>query len=328
MSPPDGSILITETTNSVFVMVGNFDQFTNVTVVGAFGSRQNIPFLDDGQLPDQTPNDGTFSADLIMPKVPVGTVSNVTLRVIVSGEVPPPDPLPEPPPPPQIVSATNTVKYVVVPRPANDNFTNAFKIAPEGAVILATNNYASIEPGEPLHARVPTVAASVWWTWSPALNTNALIDLAGSSFDPVLAVYTGTSVTNLLPVAASTRDTVNNLKAHVNFDARAGVTYRIAIAGMDTNGVGDIRLRVAPGRLPDTNGPVTTIISPASESLFTTNAVAFAGTAKDPRLDDTGVSQVFLQVNTDPPIAVIGTTSWAGQLLLPPGTNTVPMPSS
>jgi hypothetical protein len=323
VSPPDGSILITETTNSVFVAIGNFDAFTNVTVRGSFVGQQNIPFLDDGQPPDQTMNDGTFSKDLLMPKVPVGVASNVTLRLVVTGELPPPDPLPDPPPPPDIVSATSVVRYVVVPRPANDNFTNAFKIAAEGAVILATNNYASIELGEPVHVLVPTVAASVWWTWSPAANTNVLIDLAGTDFDPLLAVYTGTGVAYLLPVAASGNDALNGLKAHVNFDARAGVTYRIAVAGYNTNGVGNIRLRVAPGRLPDTIGPVTTIISPASESLFTTNLVALTGTAKDPRLDDTGVSGVFVQVNSDPPIGMVGTTNWFGQLLLPPGTNTI-----
>src|SRR2546427_1234740 len=239
VTPPNGSILITETTNSVFVAVGNFGAFTNVTVVGSFLSQQTISFLDDGQPPDRMANDGTFSADLVMPKVPVGVVSNVTLRVVVSAEVPPPAPLPDPPPPPEILTATNTVRYIVVPRPANDNFTNAFKIAPEGAVILATNNYASMEPGEPLHALVPTVAASVWWTWSPAVNTNVLVDLAGSSFDPVLAVYTGTSVTNLQPVAASTNDAVNGLKAHVNFNAKAAVTYRVAVAGYDTNAAGN-----------------------------------------------------------------------------------------
>src|SRR6185503_3933246 len=235
VSPPSSTILITETTNSILVAIGSFDTFTNITVLGSFLSQQNIPFLDDGQPPDQMVNDGTFSADLIMPKVPVGIGSNVVLRLVVSGELPPPDPLPDPPPPPEILTTTSTVRYVVVPRPANDNFTNAFKVAPEGAIILATNNYASIEPGEPLHALVPTVAASVWWTWSPAGNTNVLIDLAGSSFDPVLAVYTGATVTNLQPVAASTNDVLKGLKAHVNFDAKAGVTYRIAVAGYDTN---------------------------------------------------------------------------------------------
>src|SRR5436190_16610231 len=323
IAPPDGAILITETTNSIFVTIANFDAFTNITVTGSFVTQPNFSFLDDGQVPDQTANDGTFSADLIMPKVPVGMASNVTLTVIVSGELPPPDPLPDPPPPPQMVSATNTVNYIVVPRPANDNFTNAFKMPPDGATVLATNNYASLEPGEPVHDRLPSAAASVWWTWSPAVTTNVLIDLAGSSFDAVLAVYTGTTVTNLMSVAASTRDVVNNLKAHVNFDANAGVTYRIAVAGYNTNEVGDIRLRVAPGRLPDIIGPVTTIIIPASESLSTTNTVTFSGTSKDPRLDDTGVAVVFLQVNADPPMSVTGTANWSGQLLLPPGTNTV-----
>jgi hypothetical protein len=314
--------MITETTDSVFVTIENFDVFTNIVVDGSFLAKA-YAFLDNGQPPDPTAGDGTFSADLVMPKVPVGAVSNVTLRLVISGMVPPPDPLPDPPPPPVFVMATNTVRYVVVPRPANDNFTNAFKIAPAGAIVLATNNYASLEADEPVHASVDTVAASVWWTWSPAANTNVIVDLAGSSFFPVLAVYTGATIATLQPVAAATNDAFNGFKARVNFDARAGVTYRIAIAGYDTNGVGDIRLRVAPGRLPDTKGPVTTIISPASDSLFTTNVVDFSGTAKDPLLDDTGISQVFLQVNADPPVAVTGTTNWIGQLQLPPGTNTL-----
>src|SRR5258706_4895311 len=109
--PTNGTILITETTNSIFVAIGNFDAFTNITVLGSFLTQQNVSFLDDGQPPDQTVNDGTFSADLIMPKVPVGVVSNVTLRLVVTGEVPPPDPLPDPPPPPEIVTATSMVSY-------------------------------------------------------------------------------------------------------------------------------------------------------------------------------------------------------------------------
>src|SRR2546422_5753061 len=109
VSPPDGAILITETTNSIFVTITNFDVFTNITVIGSFVTRQSFSFLDDGQPPDQAANDGTFGADLIMPKVPVATVSNVTLKVFVSAEVPPPDPLPDPPPPPEIVTTSNTV---------------------------------------------------------------------------------------------------------------------------------------------------------------------------------------------------------------------------
>ena len=121
VSPPDGTIMITETTNSVFVSIRNFDVFTNVTVVGTFGSQQNLPFLDDGQPPDGTANDGTFSADLIMPKVPVSVASNVTLKVVVTAEVPPPDPLPpkvSPPPDPEPGESTR-MTYRIPKRTAN-----------------------------------------------------------------------------------------------------------------------------------------------------------------------------------------------------------------
>jgi len=249
----------------------------------------------------------------------------MTLQLVITGEVlqPPQDPPPDPPPPPVMVTSTNDVEYTVVARPANDNFTNAFKILPPGGDIIATNNYSSLERGEPQHAQVATVASSVWWTWSPALSTNTLIDLSGSSFHAVLAVYTGVNLTNLTRVAAATNDTRNNLRAHVNFDAGAGITYRIAISGYNTNEVGDIRLRVVPGGQPDTNGPVVTILSPAGESLFTTNKVAFSGTAKDVQPYGIGVDQVLLKVNNAPAVLAAGTTSWTGELTLPPGTNTI-----
>jgi len=322
--PPDGSILVEETTNAVFVTINNFTLFTNVTVSGAFGSQSNIPFRDNGTVPDQTADDGTFSGRITAPKV-THPGTNMMLQLVLSGEVlqPPQEPPPDPPLPPIIVTVTNEIEYIVVPRPLNDRFTNAFKILPEGGVIMHTNNYASIEPGEPKHAQVPTFDASVWWTWAPSLTTNVLIDVAGSSFDPVLAVYTGSSLANLTPVASSTNDTRNGLQANVTFSAIGGVTYRIAISGFDTNGVGDILLRAVLGGRPDTNGPLVTIISPAGESLLTTNAVVVDGTAKDIQPHGIGVRQVFLQVNNEPPVLAQGTADWSGTLTLPPGTNTV-----
>jgi len=324
VEPPDGSILIEETTNRVYTTINNLSLFTNVTVSGSFGAQSNIPFRDNGATPDVTADDGTFSGTIITPKV-TNSWTNMTLRLTITGEVlqPPQDPPPDPSPPPVMVTSTNDVQYTVVARPANDKFTNAFKILPPGGTILATNNYASMEPGEPQHAQVASVASSVWWTWSPASSANTLVDLSGSSFDAVLAVYTGFNLTNLTPVASATNDVRNNLRAHVNFDANAGVTYRIAISGFNTNEVGNIFLRVVPGGRPDTNGPVVTILNPAGESLFTTNKVSFSGTAKDVQPDGIGVGQVFLKVNNQPPVLAAGTASWAGELTLPPGTNTI-----
>src|SRR5205814_9518295 len=62
--------------------------------------------------------------------------------------------------------------------------------------------------------------------------------------------------------------------------------------------------------------------------LFTTNVVLFTGTAKDPLPDDTGVRQVFLQVNADPPEASTGTKNWSGQLTLPPDRKSTRLNSS
>ncbi|MBU6400268.1 MAG: hypothetical protein KGS61_08105, partial [Verrucomicrobia bacterium] len=187
------------------------------------------------------------------------------------------------------------------------------------------NNFATLEPGEPFHAQVVTVAASVWWNWSPAVSTNVLIDTAGSGFNPVLAVYTGPDLQGLVPVAASTNDPLHGLKAHVNFNAVQGTTYRIAVAGYDTNGVGPIRLRVAPGALPDYIGPSVSITNPPGGIVSTTNILTIAGTAKDddPANAATPVLEVFLQVNQNPPVPVIGTTNWSGTVTLPPGTNLI-----
>ena len=67
VSPRDGSILVTETTNSVFVKVSNFNAFTNITVTGSFVAQQNIFFLDDGQPPERGRCDGRQSRHASIP---------------------------------------------------------------------------------------------------------------------------------------------------------------------------------------------------------------------------------------------------------------------
>jgi hypothetical protein len=327
VTPTNGSVFPSDSTNAVFVTITNWvdvtNVFTNITVKGTFGSQTNIVFRDDGQAPDKTGTNGTFSGNVIAPVTELVPLTQTLLLVIRGEQIvgePPPDPLPEP----QLV--TNSIEYVIVPRPWNDRFTNAFKIPQEGGVILATNNYASLEAREPQHARVPSVAASVWWYWSTPLSTNVLIDLGGSSFDPVLAVYTGNTLSNLVLVKAATNDVVNRLKPYVGFNTTAGTTYRIAVAGYNdsTNGVGDIRLRVALGALPDTSGPVASIVSPAGETTVTNAQVALTGTAKERNLNESGVSKVILRVaNTTNQVVATGTAQWSAVLTLPVGVNLV-----
>jgi hypothetical protein len=318
--PTNGSIMISESTNAVFVTITNAAVFTNITVSGNFGAQTNIQFLDNGRPPDQQRGDGTFTGLLITPLTM--TWITETLELGVSAEMAPTDPPQDPPPPP--VGETNYFDYLIAPRPFNDKFTNAFKVPSVGGVVTSSNTYASLEYGEPAHGQVSGVTASVWWNWSSGVSSNVLVDLGGSDFDAVLGVYLGASVTNLTEVASATNDVARRLKAHVNFNAKPGSTYRIAVAGYDTNAAGRVRLRLAAGALADTNGPIVAITSPPSESIFTSELVAFTGTAKEKNANESGVAKVLLQLNADTNLVTArGTENWDAVLTMPLGTNLV-----
>jgi hypothetical protein len=88
---------------------------------------------------------------------------------------------------------------------------------------------ASSQPGEPLHAGKPG-GHSKWITWRAPANGIVTFNTAGSLFDTVLAVYTGSSLTNLQEVAAND-DAGGGLTSEVMFNAVAGTDYHIAVDG-------------------------------------------------------------------------------------------------
>jgi uncharacterized repeat protein (TIGR01451 family) len=112
--------------------------------------------------------------------------------------------------------------------PASDNFASRGILLGLGAT-EASNVNATREPGEPNHAGVPG-GKSVWFTWTPLLSGVATFSTAGSSFDTLLAVYTGNSLSNLTEVA-SDDDAGGYYTSQVMFNAVAGTTYAIAIDG-------------------------------------------------------------------------------------------------
>jgi hypothetical protein len=318
--PPANTVMVTQTVQSAFVSVKNAALFTNLTVKLQVGAV-STPLLDDGNPPDAMPGDATFSGDFTVPALPT-SANFVALFITAGNDLSVTNDLGELLPE-SLVTMTNRVTYVAVVRPGNDNFAAALKIPAAGGLILASNVWATVEPAEPFHGNDPAVAASVWWSWSPTASARVLVDTAGSSFEPVLGVYTGASLATLSLVAWSTNDVENGLKANVVFDAKAGLTYRIAVAGYDDSGVGNIHLRVAPGGLPDNQPPMINIISPGSESLVTTNLLTVTGTAKDMEPNATGIAEVQVQLNDQPPLLATGTTYWQAVLDLPFGTNVI-----
>jgi hypothetical protein len=101
--------------------------------------------------------------------------------------------------------------------PANDDFANAQDLGSESSASASgTNVDATAEPGEPDHAGIPA-RASVWYRWTAPENGQVRIETCDSDFDTVLAVYTGSAVDALTPVASN--DDTCGLQSRVQFNA-------------------------------------------------------------------------------------------------------------
>ena len=74
-------------------------------------------------------------------------------------------------------------------QPANDLFVNRILITGTNSAVTVNSVGATRENGEPYHAG--SGGASVWWSWTAPTNGTVTISTAGSSFDTVIGVYSG-----------------------------------------------------------------------------------------------------------------------------------------
>jgi hypothetical protein len=112
----------------------------------------------------------------------------------------------------------------------NDLFAAALPIVGAAGTVRGTTTDASREPGEPRHAANNAGGRSVWFAWTAPRSGTAVVDTFGSSFDTLLGVYTGSTVSALARIA-SNDDYGGRYQSRVAFNAVAGVTYRIAVDG-------------------------------------------------------------------------------------------------
>jgi hypothetical protein len=128
--------------------------------------------------------------------------------------------------------------------PANDNFASAQVISGCSGSVNGTNVGASKESGEPNHSPDNFGGThSVWYQWQAPVTASVNITTAGSNYDTVLGVYTGTAVNSLATIAKN--DDVNPgivQSSTVTFNATAGTIYRIAVDGWDSGEGGDAGL--------------------------------------------------------------------------------------
>jgi hypothetical protein len=133
----------------------------------------------------------------------------------------------------------------------------------------------------------------VWWSWRATCSftvasPNSLIDTIGSSFDTVLGVFTGSTLSSLV-FFASDDDSGGNLTSLVpnasagSLNIAAGTVLQIRVRGFSNSSLGTIVLHInspcgitaaVPASGPDAGGTGVTVVGAG----FTSGAtVAFGG---------------------------------------------------
>jgi hypothetical protein len=121
---------------------------------------------------------------------------------------------------------TLTVTGSAIEGPTNDDFSNRIPLIGANVTTTGSNQRSSTQPSEP--SLLGQSSHSVWWTWTAPRSSSVTISLAGSSFNTVLGVYTGTTIGALTEVAANDDSGAANT-SQVTFNATAGTTYQICV---------------------------------------------------------------------------------------------------
>ncbi|MEG3972210.1 DUF4347 domain-containing protein [Microcoleus sp. T2B6] len=139
----------------------------------------------------------------------------------------------------------NTAIYAANWRHSNDNLENAKTVTGSSFSSTGLNVNGTKQTGELNHAG-NSGGKSIWWSWTAPSSGAVTVSTAGSSFDTLLGVYTGGSVSSLTTVASNNNDPAGGQTSRVNFTATAGTTYKIAVDGFGGSS-GYINLNLSPG---------------------------------------------------------------------------------
>ncbi len=208
-------------------------------------------------------------------------------------------------------ASVSSIDFQVVPLPTNDDFANAAGISGTSGQVMGSNLGATRETGEPEIAGNPG-GASVWWAWQAPGNGTYTFSTAGSSFDTIEAVCTGTAV-NVLTVIASNDDYGTSVTSSVTFTATAGTIYYINVDGYD-GAEGAITLTweenaavpVISGFTPQM-GSEGTVVTISGANFLGTSGVTLGGTVAGFNVvSDTETTITVPQGAQTGPIAITG----------------------
>lgn len=134
-------------------------------------------------------------------------------------------------------------------RPLNDDFVNRQKLTSLESTTGSSLN-ATTEADEPYHHGSQSPRSSVWWQWTAPADGTLVLDTSGSSFDTVLAVYSG-SMLNSLQNRASDDDSGEGTASQVSLKVVRGEVYPITVDGY-RGATGAVRLN---GSFTKSGGP-------------------------------------------------------------------------
>ena len=136
--------------------------------------------------------------------------------------------------------------------PGNDDFASAQVIGPGlPLTVSGSNSEATKQAEEPDHAG-NAGGHSVWFEWTPSSSGPVRLQVTScfaSLHTALVAVYTGSAINALTPVATKAMPNASNCffsePEQLEFSVAAGTTYRIAIDGRDGQ-EGSFFLTLAP----------------------------------------------------------------------------------
>ncbi len=224
-------------TVSIDLTGSNFDTVLSVYTGNTFAALAEVAGNDDA-LPGVVTSRVTFT-----------TVAGTEYRIAVAGKT---------------ETTTGLIVMQLSSPPANDAFETPMLVSGAAVDQTSTNVGASKQTGEPSHAG-NAGGRSIWFQWTAPTTGPYRIATAGSSFDTLLAVYTGQTLQSL-GLAGQNDDESSGLRTSaVTIQAVSGTLYRIAVDGKN-GATGSVRLRILQ---PSVNDNFANGIELAGASVIT-----------------------------------------------------------
>jgi hypothetical protein len=203
----------TESQVAAFTTCGGFDTVIAVYTGAAVNALTEVGSNDD------TPAGGGPGCGAPRSEARVAVSAGVKYMIAVDGKG----------------GASGTVKMQIFQRPGNDDFAASETLPISGSPKFTPSNWlATAEAGEPEHGGVAG-GTSVWYHWTPLETGPVTLDNCGGSSGPdtVMAVYTGTELGALTPVASNDNGAGECApQSEVSFEAVAFTKYKIAVDGV------------------------------------------------------------------------------------------------